>query len=259
MGNCLRKCFGRFDKRRNFLHLRYSVEKDASVEEEVQDEMSKLVTEREKQLLSNRQYNTLIKEQKLHDAEIDRQLHEEEERIRKEEEAYISARREAARVARLQQEREDASGPSSWKAGQHGQWQVAGGEDDFEMFLEGVRQRSIKAQADLRKSLSPGAGSSSSQEQGTMGVARGRSNTDQSMELEWDHDEDTGLIPDGDWKLPAYEGPGGEERGAPEGTEGGSSPRGSVELEWDIDSDFTELSDKVTPGTKANVAQASEQ
>lgn len=70
---------------------------------------------------------------------------------------------------------------------------------------------------------------------------------------------DTGLIPDGDWQVPEYEGPGREERGAPEGTEGGSSPHGSVELEWDIDSDFTPLSDKVITDTKATVAQAAEQ
>ncbi|XP_052786519.1 uncharacterized protein LOC128221898 isoform X2 [Mya arenaria] len=204
MGNCLRKCLGLYDKRRGFLQTRYSVEKDASVEfqnlmdeEEVQDEMTKLVTEREKQLLSSRQYNTLLSEQQRRDAEIDRKLKEDEETLRREEEAYIEAKREATQIAHLQQEKEHAAhmasqnGPTAWRAGQDGDWEVAGGDDDFEMFLESVRERSMKATAQLRKSASPEGRSSNSST--PTGQTRERSHTEgsNSIELEWDHDDET--------------------------------------------------------------------
>ncbi|XP_053382618.1 uncharacterized protein LOC123564356 [Mercenaria mercenaria] len=200
MGNCLRKCFGHFDRRRQFLQTRYYVEKETSIEfanlmdeEEVQNEMSKLVTEREKQLVSSKQYNTLVSEQKLRDAELDRKLQEDEEELRREEEAYIEAKREAAHIAKLQQQKEQAAkkpnGPKSWKAGEDGEWEVAGGEDDFEMFLESVRERSLKATAHLRKESNDGQSSNSSST--PTPVVRERSHTDgsNSVELEWDHDE----------------------------------------------------------------------
>lgn len=55
------------------------------------------------------------------------QLQEDEEELRREEEAYIEARREAARIAQIQQEKEAAArtnGPKSWKAGEDGEWDV---------------------------------------------------------------------------------------------------------------------------------------
>ena len=44
--------------------------------------------------------------------------------LRREEEAYQEARREAARVARLQQEAAAHAGPKQWTAGTDGDWEV---------------------------------------------------------------------------------------------------------------------------------------
>ncbi|XP_060604689.1 AP-1 complex-associated regulatory protein-like isoform X2 [Ruditapes philippinarum] len=243
MGNCLRKCFGKFDGRRKLIQTRYSVEKETSIEEEVQNEMSKLVTEREKQLLSTKRYNTLFSEQQLRDAEIDRKLQDDEEELRREEEAYIEAKREAAHIAKLQKQKEEAAkqtnGPKSWKAGEDGEWEVAGGEDDFEMFLESVRERSLKATAHLRKD-----GDGQSSNSSPTPVTRERSHTDgsNSVELEWDHDEDTGIMPirkersntEEDLMHLAQQ----ETRDSP------ASPALSMDLEWDTE--FTASEDKDT-------------
>ncbi|KAJ8318882.1 hypothetical protein KUTeg_003973 [Tegillarca granosa] len=158
-----------------------------------------LVTDRERQLLSSKQYTELINEQKKLDNELDKKLAEQEEEIRKEEEAYYEARREAARIAKLQKAKEEAAkaknstkGTKSWLGDDENEWDVAGGEDDFEMFLASVKARSIKATAHLRKSSGDGQNSSNSSQSGT-NQTRDRSQTEgSSMELEWDHEE--GLV-----------------------------------------------------------------
>lgn len=56
------------------------------------------------------------------------QLQEDEEELQREEEAYIAARREAARIAQLQKEKEEAvkttNGPKTWSSGKDGDWEV---------------------------------------------------------------------------------------------------------------------------------------
>ncbi|KAL4240213.1 Regulatory protein [Mactra antiquata] len=255
MGNCLRKCFGQFDRRRQFLHTRYSVEKEASIEfanlmdeEEVRNEMSKLVTEREKQLVANRQYNTLLTEQQIRDTAIDRKLQEDEEELKREEEAYIEARREAARIAQLQKEKEEIAktknGPKSWKSGEGGEWEVAGGDDDFEMFLESVRERSLKATAHLRKD-SPVGGTSSRGSTPTQARERTHTEGSNSMELEWDDDDpidDTGLTPVRKERSNTEEDL--MKLAKQERRNSQSSPTLSVDFEWDTE--FVAADDKDT-------------
>lgn len=205
MGNCISRCLGRFDKRRKYLNTRYDVEREASIEFEnlmdddaAQNEMSKLVTEREKQLISSRRYNTLVQEQKVIDAEVDLKLQREEEELRREEEAYYEAKQEAARIAELRRAKDEqarlkttSNGPKTWTA-DDGDWEVAGGEDDFEKFLAGVKARSLRNTAHLRKTSKDGHSSSSST---PTPHARERSQTDgsNSIDLEWEHEE--GMIP----------------------------------------------------------------
>ena len=57
------------------------------------------------------------------------QLQDDEEELRREEEAYIEAKREAAHIAKLQKQKEEeaakqTNGPKSWKAGEDGEWEV---------------------------------------------------------------------------------------------------------------------------------------
>ncbi|XP_052823435.1 AP-1 complex-associated regulatory protein isoform X5 [Octopus bimaculoides] len=161
MGNCITQCCGK-DKRK-YLRTRYSVDRDFSIEfenlmddEAVQDEMNKPLTDFEKQLLSEKQYRGLVHEQKKIDAEIEAQLAKQEEELRMEEEAYYEARREAARIVRLQriakeQQATKTHTDRSWLGDNENDWDVAGGEDDFEMFLASVKARSLSARTQLRQ------------------------------------------------------------------------------------------------------------
>lgn len=175
------------------------------MDDDSQNEMSKLVTEREKQLLQSRQYNALVKEQNIVDAEIDSKLQREEEELRREEEAYYEAKQEAARIAALQRAKEEqarlqatSNGPKNWTPGDDSDWEVAGGEDDFEKFLAGVKARSLRNTAHLRKDVESDDaskdGHSSSSSTPTAHV-RDRSQTDgsNSLDLEWEHEE--GMVP----------------------------------------------------------------
>ncbi|XP_029635605.1 AP-1 complex-associated regulatory protein-like isoform X5 [Octopus sinensis] len=161
MGNCITQCCGK-DKRK-YLRTRYSVDRDFSIEfenlmddEAVQDEMNKPLTDFEKQLLSEKHYRALVHEQKNIDAEIEAQLAKQEEELRMEEEAYYEARREAARIVRLQriakeQQATKTHTDRSWLGDNENDWDVAGGEDDFEMFLASVKARSLSARTQLRQ------------------------------------------------------------------------------------------------------------
>ncbi|XP_060073670.1 AP-1 complex-associated regulatory protein-like isoform X1 [Ylistrum balloti] len=204
MGNCIGRCFGISRKKRKYLKTRYSVERDISVEFENlmdddshADEMSRLVTEREKQLVASKQYTALLHEQKERDRKIDKQLAQREEELRLEEEKFYEAKREAARTAKLQRAKEAAARDKnanrkskSWVGDDEGEWEIAGGEDDFEMFLASVKARSYKATAHLRQGSGDGQSSNSS---GTT-QTRDRSHTEgSSLDLEWEHEE--GVVP----------------------------------------------------------------
>lgn len=199
MGNCINRCFGVLDRKRKYLKTRYNVERDQFIEFENlmdednhQDEMSRLLTDREKQLLKSRQFDVIVHEQTQIDKELDHQLAEHEEELRREEEAYIEAKREANRIAKLHRAKEKAAkknatvnGSRSWLADDD-EWEVAGGEDDFELFLANVKARSVAARAQIHASQGDGHSSSSS----TMHTKE-RSLTDaSSLDLEWDHEAD---------------------------------------------------------------------
>ncbi len=182
MGNLLNRCFGRvkFRNRAKYIKTRYKIEKDFTIEfdnlmddEEVPHEGASVtrnvVEAHERSLLLNKQYDILVREQKKIDIEIDAKLNEHEDQIAEEEEAFYAAKREAARIAKAQREQEKQakakqnsglpnSGASSeeppWVDGDS-DWDVAGGEDDFDKFLDSVKARSPSAQKRETDSQTP--------------------------------------------------------------------------------------------------------
>ncbi|XP_061175206.1 AP-1 complex-associated regulatory protein-like [Saccostrea echinata] len=238
MGNCIARCFGISSKRRKYLRTRYSVERDISVEFEnlmeddpVQDEVTRLVTEREKQLLASKQYTNLIHEQKRIDAEIDKKLAQQEEDIRLEEEKFYEAKREAARIAKLQKAKEKKAKTStqgsgkSWLGENEKDWDVAGGEDDFELFLANVKARSLKTTARLRE----GDGQSSNSSGQTTTHSKDRSQADgSSLDLEWENE-------DGIPQMKKDKSSTDENAVSSSSTQGRQSPINSNDLEWDND------------------------
>ncbi|XP_052069346.1 AP-1 complex-associated regulatory protein-like [Mytilus californianus] len=235
MGNCLGRCFGISDKRRKFLRTRYNVERDISIEFENlmdddnnEDEMTRLVTEKEKQLLLNKSYTDIVKHQKILDAEIDSKLRQEEEEIRAEEEKFYEAKREAARVAKFQKAKETTAknktasrSGKSWLGDDETEWEIAGGEDDFDMFLESVRARSLR-KTHLNHGSTDGHSSTSSLS-GTQ-----TKDKSSSIDLEWEHEE--GVVPQKRQRSSTE-----ENLYATIGTRNKESPAQSVELEWDND------------------------
>ncbi|KAK3586118.1 hypothetical protein CHS0354_033241 [Potamilus streckersoni] len=235
------------EEMRKYLSTKYDVERESSIEFEnlmddnnVQDEMSKLVSEREKQLLSSKQYQTLVQEQTQKDAELHAQLRLQEEELRREEEAYYEAKREATRIAKLHKAKEEnakthnatVNGPRSWLGDDETEWEVAGGEDDFEMFLESVRARSLKATSHLRQGSNDGQSSNSSTNNTH---TRDRSHTEgSSIDLEWEHEE--GVV------LHKKKRSSTEENLMVLSKKSTDSPNHSTELEWD--NDFLTLNDK---------------
>ncbi|XP_064635958.1 AP-1 complex-associated regulatory protein-like isoform X1 [Lineus longissimus] len=208
MGNCLGRCFGKFDKRK-YLRTRYNVERDFSIEfenlmdDETQPEESVIpISDRERDLLSTHKFDDLLHEQKRIDVQIDRQLAKQEEELRLEEEAYYEAKREAARVARLRKAQQNATkagtqgaianGPKgSWLGEDEAEWDVAGGEDDFEMFLESVKARSLTARIQQQVQF----GVADTQSTTSSNQTKERSHTEaSSIDLEWEHE--AGFIPE---------------------------------------------------------------
>ncbi|CAH1794174.1 unnamed protein product [Owenia fusiformis] len=195
MGNCCAKCLGKLDKRK-YLRTRYNVERTLSIEFEnlmdeeggPQDENPRPVNERERLLLSERQYDTIVHEQLRIDAEIEQKLNEQEEAIRYEEEAYYEAKREASRIAKIRRDEENKinannlqNQSNSWLGDQEEEWEVAGGEDDFEMFLESVRARSINT----RRQQLQNEGTQDS----TSNCSSSNTKEASSIELEWEHEQ----------------------------------------------------------------------
>lgn len=194
----------------------------------------RLVTEREKQLLASKQYTNLIHEQKRIDAEIDSKLAQQEEELRLEEEKFYEAKREAARIAKLQKAKEKKaktsapSGSKSWLGENEKDWDVAGGEDDFELFLANVKARSLKTTARLRE----GDGQSSNSSVQTTTHSKDRSQADgSSLDLEWEHEEGT----DGLGQVKKDKSSADENAVSSSSTQERQSPVNSNDLEWDND------------------------
>ncbi|KAK7498596.1 hypothetical protein BaRGS_00010256 [Batillaria attramentaria] len=116
-------------------------------------------------------------------------LAQQEEELKREEEAYFEAKREASRVAKLQRAKEKAAkknatinGSRSW-LGDDEEWEVAGGEDDFEIFLANVKARSLAARAQVNAGDGQGSSSSSTVHTKDRSLTEGS-----SLDLEWDHE-----------------------------------------------------------------------
>lgn len=195
-----------------------------------EDETTRLVTEKEKQLLLTKHYTDIVSQQKIIDAEIDTKLRQEEEKIRAEEEKFYEAKREAARVAKFQKAKEATAKTKtslrpgkSWLGDDETEWEVAGGEDDFDMFLESVKARSLKNKTHLNQGSTDGQSSTSSPLSGTQ-----TKDKSSSIDLEWEHEE--GVVPQ---KRPRSSTE--ENLYATIATKSKESPVHSIELEWDND------------------------
>ncbi|KAK3091109.1 hypothetical protein FSP39_017181 [Pinctada imbricata] len=195
----------------------------------------RLVTEREKQLLASKQYTELVHEQKRVDKEIDEKLARQEEELRLEEEKFYEAKKEASRIAKLRKKKEETAknstkkGEKSWLGDQENDWEVAGGEDDFEMFLANVKARSLKTAARLRQGSGDGQSSSSSAATSHSKDRSERSQADgSSLDLEWEHED--GVIPQ---KKPRSSTE--ENLVLASSRVGKDSPAHSNDLEWDND------------------------
>ncbi|GFR95310.1 AP-1 complex-associated regulatory protein-like isoform X1 [Elysia marginata] len=116
---------------------------------------------------------------------ISKQLANQEQELEREEEAFYEAKREAARIASLNKEKENQakSNPAhnrSWA--NEDEWEIAGGEDDFEIFLANVKARSLATRSQVRNGSGDGHSSSSSN-------APTRDKTEgSSLDMEWDHE-----------------------------------------------------------------------
>eukprot|EP00105_Crassostrea_gigas_P044823 XP_019928971.1 PREDICTED: AP-1 complex-associated regulatory protein isoform X2 [Crassostrea gigas] len=227
MGNCIARCFGIADRRRKYLRTRYSVERDFSIEFEnlmeddpVQDEVTRGQLELRTAPFTVSRYVRVLAQQ--------------EEELRLEEEKFYEAKREAARIAKLQKAKEKKaktsapSGSKSWLGENEKDWDVAGGEDDFELFLANVKARSLKTTARLRE----GDGQSSNSSVQTTTHSKDRSQADgSSLDLEWEHEEGT----DGLGQVKKDKSSADENAISSSSTQERQSPVNSNDLEWDND------------------------
>ncbi|GFO02338.1 Ap-1 complex-associated regulatory protein-like isoform x1 [Plakobranchus ocellatus] len=229
MGNCIHRCFGVVDRRRRYLRSKYEQEQDFSIEfenlmdeESNRDEMTRLLTERERHLLNGKQFDALVSEQARLDIEVDQKLANQEQELEREEEAFYEAKREAARIARLNKEKEkqaknNPAHNKSWA--NEDEWEIAGGEDDFEVFLANVKARSLATRSQVRNGSGDGHSSSSSN-------APNRDKTEgSSLDMEWDHE--AGMSPHRKPKAAAHTSMDSLSK------QSTASPMHSSDLEWD--------------------------
>ncbi|XP_023931166.1 AP-1 complex-associated regulatory protein [Lingula anatina] len=204
MGNCCSGCLGR--NRKNFFRSRYTVDTEMGIEfqnlmdeEASATEINRTISDHEREVLKSGLYEQLVHEQKKIDAEIDAQLAKQEEELRLEEEAYAAAKREAARASKLQKQKmqeakatKSQNGSKSWLGEDENEWDVAGGEDDFEMFLASVRARSLKTRAQnsgMQSVVNKPKRSMTEEELTRMTGAQDSEKTSpESAELEWEND-----------------------------------------------------------------------
>lgn len=138
-----------------------TVEFDHLMDDECQDgeasQYGTLLTDQERRMISEGRFSDLTQYQRRLDAEIDAKLVEQEDQLRRDEEAYYEAKREATRVAAKlrvdDQAKRDAlaaAADNNWVSAD--EWEIANGEDDFEQFLENVRERSLTARTKIAAS-----------------------------------------------------------------------------------------------------------
>ncbi|XP_077999438.1 AP-1 complex-associated regulatory protein-like isoform X3 [Glandiceps talaboti] len=160
MGNLCNSCFNTFKPRssstsyfRDNEEESLTIEFENMIDQDNDPSNQEYITENERSHLISRNYDKIVEDQRKLDEEIDAELNRQEEVVKVEEEAYIAAKKEAARVARQkkrEEEKKKANGrPPGWLGGDESEWDVAGGEDDFEMFLENVKARSLNVQTNI--------------------------------------------------------------------------------------------------------------
>lgn len=201
-----------------------------------------IVTEHEKQLLAEGKYDTLVVEQSENDCQLLIEVSRAEEMLELEEEAFIDARREAARVARLASGQRhqiinparlllhSTNPPRSWLGEEETQWSIA--EVPTEEELDALTNSRLRAM--VNRGYAPGPrsrhDSASSNGNGShLGRERGRTSTPpSSVDLEWEHE--AGIY------LPPY-GNGTKTDEDLTGTQGSDKcttpPLSNTELEWD--------------------------
>ncbi|XP_035826532.1 AP-1 complex-associated regulatory protein isoform X2 [Aplysia californica] len=216
MGNCIHRCFGVIDRRRRYLRSKYAAEKDFSIEfenlmdeEPPRDEMTRGQLELECGPFTVSSYVRMLAQQ--------------EQEIEREEEEYYEAKREAARIAKLNKDKELASKSNPANRGwvNEDEWEVAGAEDDFENFLASVKARSLATISQVKNGSGDAQSTTSSNAH-----TKDKSLTEgSSLDMEWDHE--AGMSPqrklaarvsEDSWSKPST-----------------TSPIHSSDLEWDPD------------------------
>ncbi|XP_065826831.1 AP-1 complex-associated regulatory protein-like [Oscarella lobularis] len=140
-----------------------------------------LVTDEEAKAVAEGRYDRLVQRQRELDAEYERRMAKQEEDLRLEEEAYYEAKRAAARAAQLDKERKKDAGAKKSDAASSSdaaftEWLndpdnarleeggASDGDDvqkdveDFEMFLEAVKKRSLANRSVSAIEVGEGAG-----------------------------------------------------------------------------------------------------
>ncbi|XP_072051374.1 uncharacterized protein [Amphiura filiformis] len=205
MGNCLGTCFGQTKKKTNYFVGRYkdynvAIEFENLIEDEnTPSSDNPVITDTERQYLLNKKFTDLEKDQRVKNAELDAELRRQEENLKIEEEAMHEAKREAARLARQARVQEQdkkkkkkltANGSvnkPSW-LGDDDDWDVAGGEDDFEMFLDSVKARSQAVRANVASLVSarPATNLQSQHKDSTVTMVTSSSNNN---DYDWEYEQ----------------------------------------------------------------------
>ncbi|XP_006819893.1 AP-1 complex-associated regulatory protein-like [Saccoglossus kowalevskii] len=201
MGNCWDLCFGTTKSRTgSYLRNDYegeslNIEFENLVEEnDASDSQGSFILESERNHLMSRNYQKIVEDQRKLDEQIDEELNRQEGHLKVEEDAYIAAKKEAARVARQKRLEESKSkangtGPKRWLGENESDWDVAGGEDDFEMFLESVKARSLNPPGNGMDSVANAMTEKKVTEAEVLDLAReavGEINT--GLDLDWEED-----------------------------------------------------------------------
>ncbi|CAG5115223.1 unnamed protein product [Candidula unifasciata] len=224
MGNCCRRCCCVLD-RRKYLQSKYTAEQEFSIEfqtlmdeEPQRNEMTrKFVTLNmefifwiELHLLNTDNFDCICS-QDLFYLLLAEQEHEDHR---------FAARHESVPVAHFNKERNATASAAINKACTDDEdWEVAGGDDDFEIFLASVQARSLAAQSQVKNGDAQSSSSSNA-------VTKEKSFTEgSSIDLSWDHETEVSpkrkvcqRVSEDSWSKPST-----------------ASPMHSSDLEWDPD------------------------
>ncbi|KAI8520949.1 AP-1 complex-associated regulatory protein [Branchiostoma belcheri] len=189
MGSCLGKLFDKKIQVRTSSPYftsgsRINIEFENLIDEDDNVDRGRAVTREEIEALKQKRYSDLVQQQRTIDAELEAELQEQEEQLRIEEEAFYAAQREAARIAKQrklldEQQAAAKNGPKAWVGGDQDDWEVAGGEEDFEKFLESVKQRALSTRQSMEGGTEATPGDEATNENGES----------TSLDLEWENEE----------------------------------------------------------------------